>query len=135
MSVDRPRPALNAWNRPFWDACRERRLTAQRCATTGRFWFPPGPVSPYCGSKDFEWAELSGRGTVWSWGRMHQVYYEGFRDYVPYVVAQIALDEGISMIGNLVGIDHERVRADLPVEVTFEDAGDGLWLPQFQPRA
>jgi uncharacterized OB-fold protein len=55
-----------------------------------------------------------------------------FNDDSPYVVALIQLDEGVRMFSNIIHIDVEKVRCDLPVEVVFKERGD-FKLPMFQP--
>ena len=124
--------AIDVWSEPFWDACREGRLTAQKCLTTGKFWFPPGPVSPFTRTPDWTWARLSGRGRVKSFIIMHQVYFMAFEDKVPYSIAQIELEEGAMMLSNLVEIDNDDIRIGMSVEVTFE-VRNGLNTPLFKP--
>jgi len=38
------------------------------------------------------------------------------------------------MVSGLRGIAPAELRLDLPVEVIFEDAGEGMKLPFFRPR-
>ena len=52
---------------------------------------------------------------------------------VPYVVALIALDEGVRIPSNIVGIAPEEVRADMPVRVVFREATPEITLPLFEP--
>jgi uncharacterized OB-fold protein len=51
---------------------------------------------------------------------------------VPYVVALIALEEGPRLLSNIVGLDPDEVRCEMPVEVVFEDVADGVALPKFK---
>lgn len=129
----KPLPVLDVWNRPFWEACKRGKLTMQRCAETGEFFYPPSPVSPATRKPDWTWEELSGRATVWSWVVMHQVYYEGFRGEVPYVIAQVKLEEGPMIVTNLVGVAPDAIIKDMAVEVVFEDATDEIAIPKFRP--
>lgn len=129
----KPLPVIDVWNRPFWDACREHRLVMQRDRATGEFWFPPGPVTPRTLSKDWEWTELSGLGTVTSWVVFHQQYYAGFADELPYNVAMVKLDEGPYIFTNLVGIANEDMRIGQRVRVTFRDANEQVSIPVFEP--
>lgn len=133
MSYDKPLPALDNWTRPFWEACKARRLVAQRCNASGEIWFPPSPVSPVTRTKDWSWVELSGRGKVWSFVVMHQRYFKGFADELPYNIAQVQLEEGPMLITNLVGVANEDIEVDMPVKVVFEDATDDIAIPRFTP--
>jgi hypothetical protein len=47
------------------------------------------------------WAPVSGRGTIFSFALMHQVYHPGFAAEVPYAVVVIALEEGGRVLSNL----------------------------------
>ena len=135
MAAQKPEPRIDRWNRPFWEACREHRLIAQRCGETGQLWLPPGAVSPFAPGAAWSWAELAGLGRVESWVVMHQRYFEGFADELPYNVAQIRLDEGPQWIANLVGVEREALTADLRVRVVFVDpeTPEGWTIPQFTP--
>ncbi|HSV54297.1 MAG TPA: OB-fold domain-containing protein [Burkholderiaceae bacterium] len=129
----KPLPVIDVWNKPFWDACREHRFVMQRARATGEFWFPPSPVAPGTLSKEWEWAELSGLGTVTSWVVFHQKYYAGFADELPYNVAMVQLDEGPFIFTNLVGIVNEDIRVGQRVRVTFRDASEQVSIPVFEP--
>jgi len=129
----RPAPVLDNWNRPFWDACRERRLLLQRCRGTGRCFHPPAPVSPFTGRPEWEWVEASGRGEVFSFVVFHQNYFPGMRDEMPYPVVMVRLEEGPYLLTNLSGLTAEHVRVGMPVSVRFEDGPEGFVLPQFGP--
>jgi uncharacterized protein len=129
----KPLPVVDVWSRPFWNACREHRLLMQRDKATGEFWFPPSPVAPRTLSKEWEWAELSGLGTVTSWVVFHQKYYAGFADELPYNVAMVQLDEGPFIFTNLVGIANDEIRIGQRVRVTFRDANEQVSIPVFAP--
>ena len=51
---------------PYWQAARERRLVAPRCADCGTFRLPPTPFCWRCQSAAVDWTELSGRATVYT---------------------------------------------------------------------
>jgi len=128
-----PRPTLDVWNRPFWDAAAEHRLSVQRCASCPSLRYPAGPNCPRCLSSDTEWVDLSGRGEVQSWVIFHQVYYSGAAEAVPYNVVLVHLDEGLRFISNMVGVPDEEIRIGMPVSVVFDDAEDGYAIPRFTP--
>ena len=77
---------------------------------------------------------MSGRGEVFSFYWMHQVYHPGFAAEVPYAVVIVALEEGPHVLSNLVGCSREQLRIGLPVEVVFEDVSETVTLPKFRPR-
>ncbi|MEP9360422.1 Zn-ribbon domain-containing OB-fold protein [Sphingomonas sp. KR3-1] len=129
----KPLPVPDSESTPFWDGMREGRLMLQRCASSGEFLFPPVTFCP--GSLERpEWAQASGKGTVFSWIVVrHPVPRDIYADEVPYVVAIVALDEGCRMTGNLIGIAPEDVRAGMPVEIAFNRVTPEITLPAFRP--
>jgi uncharacterized OB-fold protein len=80
-----------------------------------------------------EWAEVSGRGTVFSYCVMHLPLVAGFEP--PYVVADIELAEqsGLRITTNILNCPLGDIRIGMPVTVTFEDREPGVALPQFEP--
>jgi uncharacterized OB-fold protein len=130
----KPRPAISALNRPYWDALRRREFMLQRCAECGMRWYPPAPLCPRCWSRRIEWAPASGRGRVSSWVVFHQSYFRGFDAEIPYNVAEVELEEGPRLLTNLIGIRNEEIRAGMEVEVVFDEAAPDLTLAKFRPR-
>ena len=129
----RPLPNPPPESLPFWQGAREHRLMIPRCNACGMAWFPPSRLCAHCLSADSRWERASGRGTVFSFVVFHRVYNPYFADKVPYVVAVIELEEGPRLLSNVVGIDPESVRCNMPVEVVFDDAGPEVSLPKFTP--
>jgi len=118
--------------RLFWERARAGELTVQRCDACGHRHFPPGALCPACLSDQQSQEVVSGRGTLLSWVRFHQVYWEGFRDEVPYDACLIELDEGPVMISNLVGDLPDNLHAGARVEVVFDAVTDKVTLPRFK---
>ncbi|MBN8941145.1 MAG: OB-fold domain-containing protein [Rhizobiales bacterium] len=129
----RPKPVIDVWNRPFWEACREHRLILQRCSATGKCFFPPAPVSPFTGKPAWDWVTASGGGELWSFVVFHQSYFDGMKDEMPYPVAMVKLDEGPYLMTNLVGIDAAEATIGMRLAVRFPGGPDGFVLPQFGP--
>jgi len=140
----RPIPQPTPETQEYWDACREHRLTLQRCLDCAGqpAYFYPRPFCPTCLSYNVESFEASGRGKLHTYVIAHRGA-PGFDDAVPYVIAVVELEEGPRMMSNIVGGEPapENLPADLPVEVTWEDlehqSRDGstrsVGLPLFRP--
>ena len=129
----KPLPGLRRQNRPFFEGAKQGELRLQRCTSCGHHWFPPSDNCPSCLSFDFEWVTLSGHGRIWSWIVMHQRYFKGFEDDIPYNVAFVELEEGPFLMSTIVDVPFDQIRCDLPVEVVFEDATEEIALPKFRP--
>jgi uncharacterized OB-fold protein len=63
----------------------------------------------------------------------HPVPKEVYAGDVPYIVALVALDEGVRMPTNIVECKPEDVTADMPVSITFRDVTPEIALPVFKP--
>jgi uncharacterized protein len=135
LQYQKPLPAISSLNRPFWEGLKHRELRLQKCESCGQIWYPPSPLCPSCWSREFTWTRLSGRGRVNSWVMFHQSYFRGFDNELPYNVAEVELEEGPRLLTNLIGIANDQIRAELPVEVVFEDATEEVTLAKFKPRA
>lgn len=133
MKYERPVPRVNGDNRPFWKGCREHELRFQKCGACGRVRWPPSAICPGCHSVSATWIVSGGRGRVFSFAIYHTSLHPGFRDDIPYVVAQVELDEGPVMISNIVDCSPESVTCDMTVEVTWKDISDEFSLPRFRP--
>ena len=133
-AYSKPLPIVNEENRGHWDAARSGEFRLQRCLDCNFIRYPIAPVCPQCLSTRAEWAHLSGRGVVGSWVVFHKAYWPGFKPDLPFVVAQIELEEGPRYTSNLLGIAPADVRIGMPVEVVFEAVTDQITLPKFRPR-
>jgi uncharacterized OB-fold protein len=111
----------------FWQAARESRLVARRCAGCGALQHPPAPMCPHCQSLEFTVEDLSGRGAVHSWIVSQ---HPSAPDSDPRIVALIDLVEGVRMVSNIAAEPGTQVRTGMAVRVTFEQFGDVI-LPQF----
>ena len=130
----KPIPEITEELRPFFAAARESRLVVQRCKGCGQLRFPPRPLCSHCLGREAEWIPVSGRGVLYSFNVMHQVYHPGFAPEVPYPVVLVELEEGCRMLSNLVDCPRDQLRIGLPVEVVFEKINDEIALPKFRPR-
>ena len=132
----KPRPVADHLTATYWEGCRQHELRLQRCTACGTHRFPAGPLCTTCRSPDARWVVATGRGTVYSWIVVrHPIPAEIYASEVPYVVALVALDEGVRVPTNIVECPVDEVSAEMPVEVGFRDAGDDLWLPVFRPAS
>jgi uncharacterized OB-fold protein len=130
-TVRRPAPVRTEDSIVFWDACRDGRLVAQRCADCGRLRHPPRLMCPRCGSLNVEVAELSGRGAVYSYAALHYPQSPAF-DY-PVLAVLVDLEEGVRLLANLEGIAVDQVRIGMPVVVGFTPTVDDCAVPVFRP--
>jgi uncharacterized protein len=121
-----PPPPVNPETRPFWDAAAGGKLLVKRCTACGAAHHYPRARCPFCGSERTEWTEASGRGTVYS--------YSVFRRApIPYAIAYVTLEEGVTLMTNLVDCDLDALRIGQAVRVVFTPTDGGPPVPMFTP--
>ena len=133
--VAKPIPSITPDMVEFFEGARCGQLMVQKCEGCGELRFPPHETCTKCLGTRAGWVAVSGRGEVYSFNIMHQVYHPGFATEVPYAVVVVKLDEGVKFVSNLVGVKPADIKCGMPVEVTFEKLNDQVMLPKFRPRA
>jgi uncharacterized OB-fold protein len=121
-----PAPPVHPETRPYWDAAAEGRLLVRRCAACGQAHHYPRPICPFCGSDRTDWQEAAGTGTIYSFSVMRRVP-------APYAIAYVTLDEGPTMMTNVVGTDLDTIRIGQRVRVLFTPTEGGPPVPTFTP--
>lgn len=129
MTATRTPPSASSMTRPFWAAARDRRLVRPVCHDCSQSFFSPQIACPGCLSERWSYEESAGRGRIYSFSIVHRAPLDGFD--VPYVVADVDMEEGWHMMSNIVGCDPGRVAVGGAVRVTWLELEDGTVLPQF----
>jgi hypothetical protein len=120
----------------YWDAVSQRKLAIQQCVHCKTFRHLPTPTCPKCYSFDFEYTEVSGKGTVFSYTIPYHPVHPALREHGPYNVVTVTLDDApVRLVSNLVGVANEDIKIGMPVEVLFEEQAPGVLIPRFKPRA
>ncbi|GAA3649178.1 OB-fold domain-containing protein [Nocardioides ginsengisoli] len=123
MVVSIPVPHPSEDSRPFWDSLRDHVLRLPWCGSCASFQFPPMPGCPACSADAdaIEWREVAGAGRIHSWFVARHAFHPAFESDLPYVVADVVLDEGPRINGRIVGVASADVQADMRVRAVFED--------------
>ncbi|MBL4719830.1 MAG: OB-fold domain-containing protein [Alphaproteobacteria bacterium] len=123
-----PSPPKQVEHDAFWAAANEGKLMLPRCKDTNQFFWYPRNISPFTLSKNIEWIEASGKGEIYTYSVMR-------RADPPYVIAYVTLEEGVSMMTNIVDCDIDKVAIGQKVELVFQDTEDGQKVPVFKPAS
>jgi uncharacterized OB-fold protein len=119
-------PPVSPETKPFWDAAAAGTLLLKRCEACAEPHYYPRAICPFCGSDRTTWIEASGRGTIYS--------YSVFRRApVPYAIAYVTLEEGPTMMTNIVDGDLDAIRIGQRVRVRFTPTDGGPPVPMFAP--
>jgi hypothetical protein len=107
----------------FWEGVKAHELRIQR-RPDGSLQHPPVPAVWQDKAEPIDYVVGSGKGTVYSFVVHHAPKVPGRT--LPFVIALVELEEGVRMLGELRGIDHDKVKIGMPVRATYIDfpAGD-----------
>lgn len=122
-----PDPLVNPESRRWWDAAAERRLLVGHCEACRRHHFYPRALCPHCMSDRTAWVEAGGGGVIYSFSVMRRGVP------APYAIAYVRLDEGVSMLTNLVDCDFDALAIGQRVRVAFAASASGALVPVFAP--
>ncbi len=111
---------------PYWDGTRAKRLMIQRCGKCGGWQWGPEWICHRCHSFDVRWAEIKGRGRIYSWERPHHPVHAALNGHGPYIIVLVELPDAgdVRMVGNLLGSPEQEVRIGAAVEAVFEPHDD-----------
>ncbi|HBA33903.1 MAG TPA: DNA-binding protein [Gammaproteobacteria bacterium] len=126
MNPNNSAPVVNDESKPYWEAAINGKLLVKKCNACGEAHHYPRTICPFCFSDDTIWTEASGRGTIYSYSVMRKAT-------VPYVMAYVTLEEGPTMMTNIVECNVDALAIGQPVNVVFQDTGEGTALPMFTP--
>lgn len=118
-------PNEDPTNKPFFDAAREGKLLIGRCLDTGKPFFYPRGVSPFTLSNNVKMEESKGQGVIYSWSVA--------RGKEPYCLAYVTLDEGVTIMTNIVDCDLDTVACGQRVKLVFKPTDGGAPMPMFTP--
>ena len=128
----RPTPFATDISRPYWNAARQGVLRLQRCRDCGTAIHYPRRWCPKCWSTELDHFDARGTGVVISYTIVHQSPFEAFDPHTPYVLAIVQLDEGPTMLTNIIGPGAKKVAIDDLVRVRFEHRNGWTVVPQFE---
>jgi hypothetical protein len=131
-AAPKPIPEPDESSAPFWEGSLKGELRLMRCSVCNTVRLPSRKHCDQCLSDEYEWVVASGKGTLRTFGIMHQRYHPGFADELPYVVAIVELEEGPRLPTNLVEMGDRDPTVGMPLEITW-DKYDDVALPKFRP--
>jgi uncharacterized OB-fold protein len=129
-----PMPGWSPLTEGYWRAAHDGRLVVPRCTACGAHRWPPAWACYRCQSRAWEWSEVPGTGTVftYTWADVRPV-----ADSPLYNITVVELDgtegEPVRVMSQVVGVDKDALSCDLRVEATFEPFDDEVSVPVFRP--
>ena len=120
-------PAINVGDEPYFEAAAQGRLLVKKCADCGEIHHYPRGICPFCLSDKVSWQEAKGTGTIYTYSIMRRGVP------IPYCIAYVTLNEGVTMMANIVDCDLDKVRIGQAVKVAFKKSVGGVSVPMFTP--
>lgn len=103
-------------------------LQLGHCRSCDAVHYYPRRVCPFCFSLDVDRQASSGRGRIYSYSLTDR------GPNGPYVLAYVTLDEGVSLLTNIIDADPADLAIGQSVEVAFRTVDDVL-APFFRPTS
>ncbi len=120
-------PMLNPGDERYFDAAKNGQLLYGRCHSCGEAHHYPRSICPFCWSDSVEWLACAGTGEIYTFS----VTRRGAG--APYCIAYVSLDEGPTMMSNIVDCDLDEVRIGQRVNVVFKRSEGDYAIPMFTP--
>lgn len=120
-------PQINAENQRYFDATAKGELLIGKCDVCGEHHFYPRTLCPHCFSDQVQWVPAKGSGVIYTFSTLQRGVP------VPYTIAYVALEEGVTMMTNLVDCEPAKLAIGQPVTLAFRESEDGSKLPVFKP--
>jgi len=130
-----PTPAPQSESSFYWEKCKINELWLRHCMDCQQAYFYPRDICPHCFSKNTDWIQSSGRGTLYSFAIVYRAPSLAFREAVPYVVGLVDLEEQVRIPTNIVELneDSSDLYCGMPLEVAFRRLDEDISLPVFRP--
>lgn len=118
-------PPINPENQAYFDAAVQGILLIGQCDACGEPHFYPRALCPHCFSERTRWVPAKGNGTLYSFSTLQR------GAPAPYTIAYVTLDEGVSMMTNIVDCDVSKLTIGQRLRVVFKQAQGGANVPMF----
>lgn len=119
------------------------RLEGSKCPECGEKYFPSRNRCIKCNSTNLEKYLFSGKGKIISYTWVYTPP-KGFNNRIPYCLAIVELDEGPRLTSQIVAVEENQVKIDMPIEFAFRkissEGEEGVitygfkFRPQFYPN-
>jgi uncharacterized OB-fold protein len=119
-------PEANAETQPYWDGAAQGRLLLKHCTACGLPHYYPRAICPHSYSERTEWRDSVGTGAIYSFSVMRRVAQ-------PYAIAYVAIDDGVTIMSNIVDCDFDALAIGQRVRVSFRASDGELTIPVFVP--
>jgi uncharacterized OB-fold protein len=133
METSKIIPISTIETQSYWDACQQEKLLIQQCKECEHVQFYPRLMCTKCSSREVKWIEASGIAKVLTYTIVHRPILSAYQKEAPYILAVVQLEEGPTMMTNVVNCPNDSIKCEMLVKVTFQRWTDEFLVPVFQP--
>ncbi len=120
-----PSPNINPETEAYWAAANRGQLMLARCGGCDKRHHYPRALCPFCFSDDITLEPAAGGGRIYTVSPTRRGVP------TPYAIAYVTLDEGVTVLTNIVDADLDALRVDQPVRLVFVASRNGQQVPMF----
>jgi len=121
-----PTPDRSDETLPFWEGVERGELWLRRCTVCHQAHHYPRSICPFCFHPETRWEQASGRGMLYSYSAVT-------RAVAPYVIAYVTLEEGPTMMTNLIDCNPDMLSVGQAVILAPSPSEGGPPVPMFRP--
>jgi uncharacterized OB-fold protein len=129
----RPAPRATPETAEYWKALHEGRLMLSECESCGKLSHPPQAACAFCWRGKLKPRQAAGGATLNSFSIIRQTADPAFKARVPYVLAYVDLEEGVSLVSNVINCDIDKVAVGMKLRAVFEQTSADTGVVLFEP--
>ncbi|WP_258000265.1 Zn-ribbon domain-containing OB-fold protein [Bacillus sp. Marseille-P3661] len=126
-----PGPTITPVTQPFWDGITRGEFLVQECGDCEKSVFYPRTHCPHCWSNRLEWKSASGKARLKTWSVVQRPGHPGWQAVTPYVLGIVELEEGPSMMTQLLVESPNQLKIGDHLQVRYVQVND-VTLPFFE---
>jgi uncharacterized OB-fold protein len=126
MSAKIPSPAVTPETTQFWSRANAGEFTVPQCRACGKYHWYPRANCPFCSSDRIELKPAKGSGTIYSFSVSRRAKDDS------YVIAYVTLDEGVTMMTNIINADVKTLAIGQRVHLAMTASENGQQVPMFE---
>ena len=126
--MDRPfaEPVIDPATSHYFKAAKEGIFCIKRCTACKQAHWYPRALCPFC-LGETAWVNSAGTGAIYS------VSVTRRAGPIPYAIAYVTLDEGVTLLTNIVDCDLDQLKIGQRVKVCFKPTAGDAMMPMFTP--
>jgi uncharacterized protein len=115
----------------FYKFMQQGKLMAGMCQKCKKVHLPPRPFCDKCGSQQFSWVNVSGKGKLLTYTVIN-VAPQQFQNLTPYAVGIVELAGGLRIPGMIQGVVQDQLKIGMALVIDFGTCSQPMQWPTWQ---